>query len=328
MYIGTLSDFFYKPKDFFINLPKFKQRQEITYLNINNRIFRINNITGNITLVNTHKKQSITINDKSFKNKAEYKSRNSCLYTIDNTSKTKETKMSEYANKTINNTTIKNNELNKLRNNNIKTSYKTKINKIPIFNLINASKTAYKINPPKIKSIKTVEETFKKQIFPYYNKSPKKMKKPEIIFGQKLKAINETIPNKKKINQFLTNDKNSFLTIYKQHYNNINNEGNNNKIYFETKNDNVVMKAFKEQILKEKIVKELKNKFKFFTDRKNEGIQIPNLSPRNFEFYNGYSMSDSKRGGNNYHKLFFKYINKHKNEERNENCKKIMTDLE
>ena len=322
MYIGTLSDFFYKPKDFLLNLPKFKQRQEITYLNINNRIFRINNITGNITLVNNPKYQYLTITSKSLKEKQEYKSRNSAFnYTMNNTSKTKETKTNDYTNRTLDNTSIKNKEIKKP-----KKLLKTKIKKIPILNLINATKTSHKINMPKIKSIRYVEETFKKQIFPYYNKIPKKIKKPEIIFGQKL--INETIPNKKKINQLTSNDKNVFLTIYRQHFNNINNDGNNNRIYFEEKNDNYIMKTFKEQIFKEKIMKELKNQFKFYENKKNEAIQINNLSPKNFEFYNGYTVFDDIKERNNYQKSFFRYVNKHKFEENNENHNKILNDFD
>ena len=78
------------------------------------------------------------------------------------------------------------------------------------------------------------------------------------------------------------------------------------------------MKAFKEQILKEKVEKELKSKFKFYNGGKEHVLKIPNLSPKNFEFYDRYSISDTKREGNNYHKLFFRYVNKHKFEESQE----------
>ena len=305
MYVGSLSDFFYKPKNFVLNLPKYKQKQEITYLNINNRIFRINNITGNITLVTNTKENQLTLNEKSFKNKNKFKKlsldksrNNNNLYnTMNTTSKTRETEIKEYANRTINNALNKNNDLI--------------INKNKLFNLINASKTSYKITSRKIKSIKTVEETFKNQIFPYFNKPPKKIIKPNIAFGHKI--YNETIPNKCHINKY--NDKNLFLTIYKQHFNNINYDGNNDKIYFETKNDNLIMKAFKEQILKEKIEKELKNKFKFYLGIKNNKTKMPHLTHKNFDFYNGYSISDTKRGNSNYHKIFFRNVNKHKYQE-------------
>lgn len=318
MYVGTLSDFFYKPKDFLLNLPKFKQKQEITYLSMNNRIFKINNITGNITLVNNSKNQNLSLNEKSSKEKPENKSRNSNIdFLMNNTSKTKETKFNDYSNRTLDNTSLKKNHKKKPKN-----LFKSKIKKIPILNLINATKTSDKITTPKIKSIKYVEENFKKQIFPYYNKTPKKLTKPEIFFGQKI--INETIPNKKKINQLISKDKNAFLTIYRQHYNNINNEGNNNRIYFEEKNDNCIMKAFKEQILKEKLMKELKSQFKFYENKKNEAVQIPNLSLKNFEFYNGYNISDNKKERNNYQKSFFRYVNKHKFEENNANKDKIL----
>jgi len=315
--VGSLSDFFYKPKNFVLNLPKYKQKQEITYLNINNRIFRINNITGNITLVTNTKENQLTINEKSLKNKNKFKKlsldksrNNNNLYnTMNTTSKTRETEIKEYANRTINNALNKNNELI--------------INKNKIFNLIKASKTSYKITSRKIKSIKTVEETFKNQIFPYFNKPPKKIIKPNIAFGHKI--YNETIPNKCHINKY--NDKNLFLTIYKQHFNNINYDGNNDKIYFETKNDNLIMKAFKEQILKEKIEKELKNKFKFYLGIKNNKIKMPHLTHKNFDFFNGYSISDTKRGNSNYHKIFFRNINKHKYQESLEDKNKI-SDIE
>ena len=323
MYIGTLSDFFYKPKDFLLNLPKYKQREEITYLNMNNRIFKINNITGNITLITNPKYKNLTINDKSLKEKPDYKSRNSnnINYTISNTSKTKETKFNDYSNRTLDNTSIKTNQIKKQKN-----LLKTKIKKIQILNLINASKTSYKINIPKIKSIKYVEENFKKQIFPYYNRTPKKIIKPKIIFGQKL--INETIPNKKKINKLITNDKNEFLTIYRQHYNNINNDSNNYRIYFVDNNDNYIMRSFKEQILKEKLMKELKNQFKFYENKKNEAIQIGNLDPKNFKFFNGYSLANNSKERNNYQKSFFRYVNKHKFEEKNENNDRILNEFD
>ena len=68
--------------------------------------------------------------------------------------------------------------------------------------------------------------------------------------------------------------------------------------------------------MKEKIEKDLKNKFKFYVGEKIQPLKIPKLSPKNFEFYNGYSVSDRKRGNSTYHKLFLKYVNKHKYEEK------------
>lgn len=324
MYVGSLSDFFYKPKDFLLNLPKYKQRQEVTFLNINNRIFRINNVTGNINLISNSKEHNLTINNKFFNNKNSIntlrynKSRNNdnVYFTMNNTSKTKNTGLTDYVNKTLNN------EMNKTHK--LKFSdktYKNKIRKIPLLSLINAYKTSYNIRASKIKSIKSVEETFKKNIFPYYNKSPKKFIKPKIVFGQKLHY--ETIPNKNSRSKNLLQENNSFLTIYKQHYNNITNDGNNDKIYFETKNDDMIMKAFKEQILKERVEKELKNKFKFFIKYKNNIVKIPKLSHKNFDFYKGYSVSDSKRGNSNYHKLFFRNINRNKFEEKLEKPEKL-----
>ena len=316
MYVGSLSDFFYKPKDYLESLPKYKQRQEITYLNINNRIFRINNITGNITLINNLKEHNLTVNEKRLLKKNNLnrfpynKSRNNdnILFSLNNTSKTKETRIQDFANKTLNGTNIKKNRL--MRN------YIMRRKKISYLQLDEAYKTSYNLNSPKIKSIQSVEETFKKNVMPYYNKSPKRYIKPKIAFGQKI--LYDTIKNKKDHKKNISNEKNIFLTIYKQHFNNITNDGNNDKIYFETKNDNIIMKKFKEQILREKIEKELKNKFKFYIGVKNNILKVPNLSPKNFEFYNGYSVSDNKRGNNSYHKLFFRYVNKHRLEENRE----------
>ena len=106
------------------------------------------------------------------------------------------------------------------------------------------------------------------------------------------------------------------MTLYKQHLNNMKFEGKNDKIYFEEKSDSCIMKAFKEQILKEKVKKELKNKFRFYTRNYNDKLNVPILSPNNFDFYNGYSISDTRRESNNYQKIFFRYINKHKFEEK------------
>ena len=314
MYVGPLSDFFYKPKDFLINMPKYKQRHEFTYLNVSNRIFRINNITGNIKLITNYKHYNLTTNKKIKLSKFRYiNSRNSenVYFTMNNTSRTNETRINGYSNKTLNNTSSKRNKIK-----NSKKTFKNKIKKISQLDLINAYKTSTFIRAPKVKSIKYVEETFKKNIFPYYTKSPKKYIKPNIIFGQKFN--NDTIPINKTPKKKLLEQKNSFLTIYKQHFNNLTNDGNNDRIYFENKNDNFIMKAFKEQILKEKVEKELKNKFKFYNGGKDHVLKIPNLSPKNFEFYDRYSISDTKREGNNYHKLFFRYVNKHKFEESQE----------
>ncbi len=121
------------------------------------------------------------------------------------------------------------------------------------------------------------------------------------------------ISKKRKIN-LKNNEKNSFMTIYKQHMNNMLSEGKNDKIYFPTKEDNIIMKSFREQILKEKVNKELSNKFKFFLSNNNIVSKVPNLSPINFEFYSGYSISDNNRERN----IFFRNIYKRKKQEKTE----------
>ena len=322
MYVGALSDFFYKPKNFISNIPKYKQRHDIIYLNIHNKIFRINNITWTINLLNkpdvhslTIKKGKIINNQKpiNFRNK---KIRDNNIYfTMNKTANIKSKGINDYTNKALTNRDIK--------LTNLKKNYKKKIKKLSTLELNDSYKTSFNIKPQKIKSIKIVEETFKKNILPYHYKSQKKNKKSsKIAFGQKIYF--ETIPNKNNPNPHpnFSQKKNSFLTIYKQHFNNLSNVGNNDRIYFENKDDDAIIKALKKQILKEKVENDLKNKFRFYLSEKNNSLKIPNLSPKNFEFYNGYSISDRKRANNTYHKLFFKYVNKHKYEENKEKKEK------
>ena len=53
MYVGELHDFFYKPKDWIFQQPKFNQKIDNTYININGKIYRINELTGEMILCNT-----------------------------------------------------------------------------------------------------------------------------------------------------------------------------------------------------------------------------------------------------------------------------------
>ena len=318
MHVGALSDFFYKPKKFIMNIPKYKERHDITYLNVHNKIFRINNLTWTINLLNkpsqnnlTTKKENSKNNQKpiQFENKKIRDNSRSKNFTNDDSTKGKNTGIKDYTNKALTDRTI--------RLTNLKKNHKKKIKKLSSLGLIDSYKTSKYIKPPKIRSIKIVEETFKKNITPYHNKSKKNHKKTsKIAFGEKI--YYETLPNKIRSNPHpnFVQKKNSFLTIYKQHFNNLTNVGNNDKIYFENKDDDVITKLFKEQILKEKVEKDLKNKFKFYVGEKIQPLKIPKLSPKNFEFYNGYSVSDRKRGNSTYHKLFLKYVNKHKYEEK------------
>lgn len=53
MYVGTVYDFFYKPKNWIFQQPKFDQKQDKAYININGRIYRINELNGEMILCNT-----------------------------------------------------------------------------------------------------------------------------------------------------------------------------------------------------------------------------------------------------------------------------------
>ena len=291
MYVGTLIDFFYKSKKWVETLPKHKNKRGYMYLNINNRIFRINNLTGEINLIVNNKKNNLITNINN-KNKIISRNHNNIYFRTDNSSKSQDTELNEYTNRTLNRTTI--NKKNKI--NNLKTNF--------------FRKTISNIKESRIRTKQKIEKDFKKNIFPYFKKPPIKYSKPKIAFGKKMDT---EISKKRKIN-LKNNEKNSFMTIYKQHMNNMLSEGKNDKIYFPTKEDNIIMKSFREQILKEKVNKELSNKFKFFLSNNNILSKVPNLSPINFEFYSGYSISDNNRERN----IFFRNIYKRKKQEKTE----------
>ena len=125
MYVGPLNDFFYKPKNWIFQQPKFNQKEENTFINMNGKLFKINDLTGEMTLCNSIKKQinfpkeekskklklanSININNnlKKYKsNKENYK--NSSLNEVfPNSISDRKTKVNEYISKSPNNLIIK-----------------------------------------------------------------------------------------------------------------------------------------------------------------------------------------------------------------------------
>jgi len=116
---------------------------------------------------------------------------NSINITINNSSKGKNIGIKDYTNKALTDRTI--------RLTNLKKNHKKKIKKLSSLGLIDSYKTSKYIKPPKIRSIKIVEETFKKNITPYHNKSKKNHKKTsKIAFGEKI--YYETLPNKIRLN--------------------------------------------------------------------------------------------------------------------------------
>ena len=57
MYVGPLNDFFYKPKTWIFQQPKFNKKEDNTQINMNGKLFKINDLTGEMILCNTIKKQ-------------------------------------------------------------------------------------------------------------------------------------------------------------------------------------------------------------------------------------------------------------------------------
>lgn len=104
----------------------------------------------------------------------------------------------------------------------------------------------------------------------------------------------------------------------RQHHNNISGEGKrNDKIYYKEKDDNVIIKNFRDQLFKDKIINDLKKKYQFFNDKNSKEIKVPNINYQNYCFYKGYIFSDNKREPI-HHKLFYEYLNKDKLKEKEE----------
>ena len=112
----------------------------------------------------------------------------------------------------------------------------------------------------------------------------------------------------------------------KQHYNNISGEGLiNDKIYYKTKYDNNIIKSFKDQLFKDKVINGLKKKYNFYKDKNVKEIKVPIITHQNYCFYKGYSFSDKRREPI-HHKLFFNYLKKDKIKEKEE-FEKIFQDI-
>ena len=125
MYVGPLNDFFYKPKNWIFQQPKFNQEEENTFINMNGKLFKINDLTGEMTLCNSIKKQinfpkeekskklqlanSININNNLKKNKSNKENyKNSSLNEVfPNSISDRKTKVNEYISKSPNNLIIK-----------------------------------------------------------------------------------------------------------------------------------------------------------------------------------------------------------------------------
>lgn len=358
MYVGSLNDFFYKPKDWLLQQPKLDIKKNKEYININGTIFKFNELTGEMVLCSTIPK---TINfrkgQKESNKLKKFKSNNNIhinktinenpknYFTITDNPLSSPTvnnkKNKDYFNQSpnsvdkeiaINNHTISIEKEVPIHNKYLKTSYNMKhINITPSNNIKCLSKnkslqsnlySKYNLSSKsnskknfKLHHYITNESNKEDKTSLYFNRNSKKYFKPSIAFGQKiLKPLSTEKNNNKKYKI----NKNTLYLMYRQHNNNITGEGTENNNIYERKNDDdVIFKAYRDQIFKEKISNVLKRKYKFYDDNNNVNLKVPHITHKNYNFYRGYSFSDKRRVPI-HHKLFFQYIEKYKSKEKEE----------
>ena len=346
MYVGTVYDFFYKPKNWIFQQPKFNQKKDNAYININGRIFSVNELTGEMTLCSTIPKKINFPKSSEKPNKLKIKNKlsiNSIKKTLNDNTNYKDTFLNTENIKSISardsklegilhsskNLDIKNKKTITLenistdKNNYLKNiiSNNNKIKKLSTnksldpnhysSNIYNISTNSNSLKFSQIQNSLIKKEKLKTIL--YFNKTNKKYFKPHIAFGQKvLKSLSFGNKNKKHSNSNSKKKKNLLYLMYKQHKNNISGEGRiNEKIYDKENDDNLIFKTYKDQIFKDKIINGLKRKYHFYVKDNDSEIKVPLITYKNNDFYRGYSFSDNKRVPI-HHKLFFEYIKRDK----------------
>jgi hypothetical protein len=357
MYAGTVSNFFYKPKDWITKQPLFVQKDKnITFLNMSGKVLKFNDTNGK-TILNEegqkdHKPTLIlnkynrlnTINRPNFyrikrnlinQNYTHFISKNDNhislserKYMNQQNGRSKELFNDIYFNNMDNNHSIQNEYSKTIDNNRFRdymesNDFKSspKVNSFDSLiysNLFNLSTNSNTLKASKEQEIlKKDNDRYCKTIL-YFNKTNKKHFKPFIAFGHKMPRSLNVKNNKKAINTKQDFSKNSLFLLYRQHHNNMLLDGDiNDKIYDNANDNNIIIKTFKDQILKDKIKNKFQKEFHFYDNKKSKGLKVPTITYKNYEFYKGYTFSN-KRKEPIHHKLFFNYINKQKMNEKKE----------
>ena len=351
MYVGPLNDFFYKPKEWILQQPKFDYKND-NFININGKIYKFNALTGEMSLSSRIPKQTNFRKDsnklKKYKSKENlniymhnHKNHSNQFLTKNNILSSNNSNNNEpsiqspisidkesyldNSNKYIKTIDNENNKKYRIPSkiNNIKYSSNNKTLDKSIysktFNATNSLKITKKYNST------MNENNIQNKTNVHFNKKTRKYFKPSIAFGHKiikpLSTENNICNNKKNIENIFknTNYQNTLYLMYRQHSNNITGEGTtNDQIYEKNYDDNIIFKAYRDQIFKERITNNLKKIYNFYVDDNNNGteLKIPNITHTNFNFYRGYSLSDKRKKIPIHQKLFFKYINKYKSKEK------------
>lgn len=356
MYAGAVYNFFYKPKSWIMKQPKFVQKQDNTYININGRIYKINESKGEMALCYTIPKKinfPKTEKPKKIKNKLNLYSikrdkdienfKNNFLNS-DNIKSMSERnykffqkypELNDNKNeKNKNNITLdnsssfrneclgkshSNNKLNSIltSKNNNNSSNNRAIEPFLYSNIYNLSTNLNSLKDSNLENSIKNDKLYGNKTLLYFNKNKKKYFKPKIAFGQKiLKSF--SLNNTKKSNIINKADKNDNLLFLmdRQHNNNIKGEGRINEKIYEKTNNDNII--FK--TFKDQIFKDkIVNGLKKkyqFYEDKNDTELKVPLIT--YQNFNFYrGYSFSDKNRKPIHqKLFFQYINKHKLKEK------------
>jgi hypothetical protein len=277
MYAGTVSNFFYKPKDWITKQPLFVQKDKnITFLNMSGKVLKFNDTNGEtvlneedqkdhkpILILNKYNKLN-TINRPDFyrikRNIINQKYSNFIpkndnhlslserKYLSQENAPNKELFNDIYLNNMDNNNSIQNEYSKTIDNNRFRdymesNDFKSspKVNSFDSLiysNLFNLSTNSNTLKASKEQEIlKKDNDRYCKTIL-YFNKTNKKYFKPHIAFGQKVVKSLSFGNNKKQHSNSITKKKKNLLYLmYKQHKNNINGDGRINEKIYDKEND-------------------------------------------------------------------------------------------
>ena len=261
MYVGFLSDFFYKGKSWITNQPKITNHKKYHFILMGGKIFKLDICSGRFS----------ELNNKSFNVKNALKEKN-----INDDIKNKKDKINIKLSLNKTNKKIISPKTNKRSNQSL------------------YSKIQKNLSDKRSKSSKSSNNN-KKLNFSF---SPHNLKnhKEKIIFlflnnKYKLTRNNKTIKNKETIEKY------NFKTKAINNNNNRNNYKSYNypflkikksidfdndifyreDLYDINKEDNELIKSVKNQIFKDKMFKILKKKYSFYKDNKNNSTNIPQI---------------------------------------------------
>ena len=357
MYAGTVSNFFYKPKDWIEQQPLFVEKDKnITFLNMSGKVLKFNDTNGETVLNEEGKKDHKpililnkynrlnTINRPNFyrikrkiinQNYTHFISKNDNhislserKYLSQENGQNKELFNDIYFNNMDNSHSIQNEYSKTIDNNRFRDYMESndfknspKVNSFDSLiysNLYNLSTNSNSLKASKEQDIlKKNNDKYCKTIL-YFNKTSKKYFKPFIAFGHKIPRSLMIKNNKKVINTKQDFSNNRLFLLDRQHHNNMLADGDiNDKIYDNVNDNNIIIKTFKDQILKDKIKNKFQKEFHFYDNEKSKGLKVPTITYKNYEFYKGYTFSDKKKDPI-HHRLFFNYINKQKMNEKKE----------